>query len=66
MSHGIGTLGLRARLKVRGKLQFRAADGSVIKEVDIVDGSLPVVAQPPALPAEPTAHAPESPHVDPA
>jgi hypothetical protein len=46
----LGTLAVRGRLALRGRLQFRAADGSILKEVDIVDGSLPIVAAPPASP----------------
>lgn len=34
---------LVARLAIRGRLQYRRADGTVIEEVEIVDGSLPIV-----------------------
>jgi hypothetical protein len=36
---------MRAALKVRGTLQFRRADGSVCKEVEI-DGALPLDLDP--------------------
>jgi hypothetical protein len=57
----LSTLALRGRIALRGKLQFRAADGSILKEVDIVDGALPIVGAPPALAAD-VIEAPEPPH----
>jgi hypothetical protein len=44
----LGSPVIPARLAIRGVLQFRAADGSVIKEVEIIDGSLPFVSLPPS------------------
>jgi hypothetical protein len=61
----LGTFAIGGQLALRGRLQFRAADGSILKEVDIVDGSLPAVAAPSSAPACSTA-APELPHANPA
>ncbi|MEY2653378.1 MAG: hypothetical protein RLZZ524_405, partial [Pseudomonadota bacterium] len=41
-----------AKLALRGRLQFRATDGSILKEVDIVEGALPAVAAAPAVAAD--------------
>jgi len=49
---------LGGQLALRGRFVYRAADGSVIKEVEIIDGALPAVAAPSTLPA-----LPEPPHV---
>jgi hypothetical protein len=38
----LGSPALEARFSIRGLLQFRGADGSVIKEVEIVGGSVPL------------------------
>lgn len=43
----LGSPVLPARLVIRGVLQFRASDGSIVKEVEIIDGSLPIVSTPP-------------------
>jgi hypothetical protein len=61
----LGTFAIGGQLALRGRLQFRAPDGSVLKEVDIVDGALPAAAAPSAAPACPLA-APELPHANPA
>lgn len=55
----LGSPVITGRLALRGKLQFRAADGSIIKEVQIVDGSLPITVSEPADPSNVT----ELPHV---
>jgi hypothetical protein len=60
----LGAFAVGGQLALRGRLQFRAADGSLIKEVDIVDGALPAVA-PPAVAAVPPV-VPEPPHAYPA
>jgi hypothetical protein len=56
---------VKGKLALRGRLQFRAADGSILKEVDIVDGALPAVAAPAAVAAGHPA-VPELQHVNPA
>lgn len=59
----LGSMAVVARLALRGKLQFRRADGSVCKEVEILDGSLPLVAPVEASHAEPVepTHVPDHP-----
>lgn len=39
----LGSPVIRARLALRGTLQFRDAEGRILKEVEIVDGALPLV-----------------------
>lgn len=51
----LGSPVLPVRLAIRGVLQFRAADGSLLKEVEIVDGSLPIVSTSPVA-TEPEQH----------
>lgn len=50
-----------ARLAIRGRLQWRRANGTVIKEVEIIDGELPIVRRVPREDLA-TASALEHPH----
>jgi hypothetical protein len=55
----LGSPVIPARLAIRGVLRFVASDGSIVKEVEIVDGSLPIIS---TLPVATEPEQPDVPH----